>query len=74
MKVELSLDFIQIRYEDLINDIHGETDKLFTYLNISSDANVNQFHLHARNKIINTSSNAQVIQPLYQDAKYKWKN
>jgi Sulfotransferase family len=74
IKSELALDFIQVRYEDLIEDLDVETRRLFDFLGTAPSKGVDKFYIHAQRKVINTASNAQVIKPLYQGSKYKWKN
>lgn len=68
------LDSITIKYEDLLNDINSVTNSLFSYLRVSESADVENFHQHAKQKVINTPSSSEVSQPLYQSSKYKWKN
>ncbi len=74
MKSELALNFIQIRYEDLIENLDVETHRLFDFLGTTPSEEVDKFYIHAQRKVINTASNAQVTKPLYQNSKYKWKN
>jgi Sulfotransferase family len=74
MKADLSIEFIEVRYEDLVADIHAETERLFKFLGVKYTKNVEEFHLHANRKVINTASKAQVTEPLYSGSVYKWKN
>ena len=70
----LPLDYHRIRYEDLIADVEGETRKLLAFLGVNWDDSVLNHTEHARQRsAINTPSYHQVTQPIYQDAKYRWK-
>lgn len=74
LKNEYSLNLIQIRYEDLISDLKKETNRLFEFLALDNVSDVGDFHLMAKQKVINTPSSSQVTKPLYNDSKFKWKN
>lgn len=70
----LPLDYHRIRYEDLIEDVPGETRGLLDFLGIDWNDAVLDHTEHARQRAaINTPSYHQVVQPVYQNAKYRWK-
>ena len=70
----LPLDYHRIRYEDLIEDVPGETRRLLDFLGIDWNDAVLDHTGHARQRAtINTPSYHQVVQPVYQNAKYRWK-
>ncbi|MES2369239.1 MAG: sulfotransferase [Pseudomonadota bacterium] len=69
----LSLDYHRIRYEDLVSNFEGETRALLQYIGVEWDENVRNHTEHAiKRGRIGTASYQQVVQPLYQHAKYRW--
>jgi tetratricopeptide (TPR) repeat protein len=71
----LQLDFHESRYEDLVDNLEKESRALLEFLRVPWDERVLNYHTHARNKdFINTPSYSQVTQPVYQGAKYRWRN
>lgn len=70
----LPLHCQRIRYEDLITNFEAETRALLEFLGVGWSDTVLEHTQHAQQRgIINTPSYHQVIQPLYQHAKYRWK-
>jgi tetratricopeptide (TPR) repeat protein len=70
----LPVDYHRVRYEELITDVVGETRKLLAFLDIEWTDAVLSHTEHARQRrTIDTPSYQQVTQPIYQDAKYRWK-
>jgi len=69
------LDFHMIRYEDLVVDMPAEIEKLLQFLGLEWEESLTDYQKTAlkRGKI-NTPSYSQVVQPLYKDASYRWKN
>ena len=64
-----------VRYEDLVIDMPTEIEKLLQFLGLEWEASLSDYQKTAleRGKI-NTPSYSQVVQPLYKDASYRWKN
>lgn len=70
----LPLHYHQIRYEDLIEDMVAETRKLLDFLGLPWDDAVLEHTEHARQRgSINTPSYHQVVQPIYQHSKFRWR-
>lgn len=69
----LPIDYHRIRYEDLVADNARETQRLLEFLGLEWNESVLRHDEHARTRGINTPSYHQVTQPIYQDAKYRWK-
>ena len=63
----------EIRYEKLVADFDFEVSNLLEFLNLEWDPNIREYSKTAisRGKI-NTPSYAQVVQPLYRDASFRW--
>lgn len=71
---QLPLQVHPIRYEDLIEDVPTQSRALLDFLGLSWDDAVLQHTEHARQRgAINTPSYHQVVQPIYQRSKYRWK-
>ena len=72
-RADLPLDYYQIRYEDLIDDVEQETRRLLEFLGVPWHDAVLHHTEHARQRgVIGTPSYHQVTQPIYQRAKYRW--
>ncbi len=69
----LPIDYHSIRYEDVVADKASETQQLLDFLGLEWSENVLRHDEHARTRNITTPSYHQVTQPIYQDAKYRWK-
>lgn len=69
-----ALNVHTIKYEDVVADLENEARKLIQFLELDWHDAVLDFQSHARQRAkINTPSYEQVIQPIYQRAKYRWK-
>ena len=69
----LDLDFHAVRYEDLIDDFEGQVRGVLDFLGLAWDDSVLAYADHARDRgHINTPSYAQVTQPIYGRARYRW--
>lgn len=70
----LPLNYHQIRYEDLIEDLPVQARGLLDFLGLDWHDAVLKHTEHARQRgAINTPSYHQVVQPIYQRSKYRWK-
>lgn len=71
---QLPLQFHTIRYEDLIEDVPSQSRALLDFLGLPWDDAVLEHTARARQRgAINTPSYHQVVQPIYQRSKYRWK-
>jgi len=72
---EYNLNVHTIRYEDLLNDLKGESSPLLNFLGLNWESKMEDYRATALKRgRINTPSYAQVSQPIYKDAKYRWVN
>jgi len=70
-----NLSVHQIKYEDLLEDLSGETSALLKFLNLDWEDQMENYQDTALKRgRINTPSYSQVVQPIYKDAKYRWLN
>ncbi len=63
-----------IRYEDLVADFEGETERLLDFLGVGWDDAVRDYREHARTRPISTPSYHQVVQPLYTRSIGRWQH
>lgn len=68
------LPFHTTKYENLVADLEGEARGLLNFLDVEWDDKILDYQSHARSRgIINTPSYAQVMEPVYKRAAYRWK-
>ena len=74
-RYEYNLNVHTIRYEDLLEDLKGESSALLTFLDLTWETNMEEYRATALKRgRINTPSYSQVSQPIYKEAKYRWVN
>ncbi len=66
--------FYMVRYEDLVENPKEEIKDLLEFLDLPWDEGVLRFHENEDKDIVTSASYAQVNQPLYKSALYRWKN
>lgn len=74
IKQQMTLDFIEFRYEDAISEFESTFRKVFEFLGVVWDPVVISFHKHAAEKIIATPSRTQVTKPLYSSSVNRWQH
>ncbi|NNJ64088.1 MAG: sulfotransferase, partial [Xanthomonadales bacterium] len=71
----LPLEMHTIRYEDLVTDTEARMRALFDFLQCPWDARILEHHREVRRRgTIDTPSYHQVSQPIYTQARYRWRN
>ena len=70
---ELGIEILYVKYENLVDDLQGEMEKVFSYIGFIPSDDYLGFHQHAKNKFVTSASRGQTSQPIYQSSKYKWK-
>lgn len=63
-----------IRYEALVDDVELAARGLCTFLGLGWDDTMLRFQETARRRRINTPSYHQVVQPIYQSARQRWRH
>ena len=72
---EYNINVHTIRYEDLLEDLKGESSDLLIFLDLIWETNMEDYRATALKRgRINTPSYSQVSQPIYKEAKYRWVN
>ncbi len=70
-----SVNFHIIRYEDLVKNFDIETKKIFDYLELEWNSNINDFYLTGKNRTdISTPSYDQITSPIYSRSIGRWNN
>jgi tetratricopeptide (TPR) repeat protein len=65
---------IEVRYEDLVDNLEASARRVLDFLGLSWDARVMRFHEHASSKIVRSPTFAEVTKPLYRASVGRWKN
>lgn len=66
--------YLEIRYEDVVNDVKYHAQRTLEFLDIPWDAQVLHFDQHARAKTVHSPTHADVVKPIYTGAVGRWKN
>jgi tetratricopeptide (TPR) repeat protein len=69
---EMSLRYLQLRYEDMIDDQDGQIRRLLGFIGEDYDARCLAFHENRR--YARTASYAQVSEPLYDRSRYRYRH
>jgi len=70
----LSLQWVELRYEDVLHDLEGQFRPIFTKMGLKWSAECSEFYRHSQRKIIKTPSFDQVTRPLYTSSVHRWRN
>ena len=66
--------YLEVRYEDMVDDLEAVARKTLNFLNVPWDDCVLDFNKHARQKLVRSPTYADVIQPVYKRALNRWRN
>lgn len=70
----LSLQWMELRYEDVINDIEGQFRPIFNKIGLEWSVECSEFYRHSQGKVIKTPSFDQVTRPLYNSSVDRWRH
>jgi len=70
----LKFDFLETRYEDIVDDLEGSARRLLEFVDLDWDESVLQFYQSARSRQVHTPSYQGVTQPIYRGSIAKWKH
>ena len=65
---------IEVRYEDMVEDLESNARKVLEFLGCSWNEQVMRFDEHARGKLVRSPTYADVTKPIYNTAVGRWKN
>jgi hypothetical protein len=69
-----TLDYIEVRYEDTVQDLEGQARRIIDHLGIEWYDGVLAFHEVARQREISTPSAVAVVEPVHTRAIGRWRN
>ncbi len=66
--------YLELRYEDMVDDLESVSRKSLDFLGVPWDANVLHFDEHARQKQVRSPTYADVAKPVFKTAVGRWRN
>jgi tetratricopeptide (TPR) repeat protein len=73
LRDKMTLQYLEIRYEDTVDDFPRQARALIDFLGVAWDEGVLAFHEGARQRFISTPSAAAVSQPVHRGALARWR-
>ena len=70
----LSMSWMELRYEDVLNDMEGLFRPVFEKLDLEWVSECEQFYQHAQTRTVSTPSFDQVTKPIYHSSVQRWRN
>jgi hypothetical protein len=74
LKLKIQNPYLEIRYEDLVNETGTSARGILEFLEIPWDPRVLDFNQHAKNKNVYSPTFSEVVKPIYKNAVGRWKN
>jgi len=74
MKPKIPGRFIEVRYEDMVEDLETVARQTLEFLGVPWDARVLEFHEHAQKKAVRSPTRADVKKPIYRGAVGRWRH
>jgi tetratricopeptide (TPR) repeat protein len=74
VKARMTNPCLEVRYEDMVEDLESVARKTLNFLGVPWDAKVLGFDEHARQKTVRSPTYADVTQPVYKRAMGRWRN
>jgi hypothetical protein len=74
LKPMLEGRYLEVRYEDMVEDLDSVARKTLDFLGLPWDECVLGFDKHARQKVVRSPTYADVTQPIYKRAKGRWQH
>lgn len=65
--------WMQLRYEDLVEDAEREARRVLSFLDLPWDAEVLGFHQHAKAKFVSSPTYEDVTKKIYRGAMQRWR-
>ncbi len=72
MKARMVNPCLEVRYEDMVEDLESVARKTLGFLDVPWDAGVLGFDEHARKKVVRSPTYADVAKPVYKRAVGRW--
>ena len=74
VKPMLASPWLEVRYEEVVEDLESVSRRTLEFLGLSWDAGVLRFHEHAAQRRIRTPTYADVTKPVFRTAMGRWRN
>ena len=74
VKPMLKNPHVEVRYEDMVEDLELVSRRVLEFLEISWDERVLRFHEHARQKLVRSPTYADVTRPVFKRAVGRWQH
>ena len=74
IKPFLKNPWLEVRYEDMVEDLEAVARRTLDFLGVPWDAGVLGFDEHARKKTVRSPTYADVAKPVYKTAMGRWRN
>jgi hypothetical protein len=65
---------LEVRYEDLVDDLESVARRAMEFLGVTWDARVLGFNEHARGKVVRSPTYAEVAKPVFKGAVGRWRH
>jgi tetratricopeptide (TPR) repeat protein len=66
--------WLEVRYEDMVNDLKSASRRVLDFLNVPWDERVLRFDEHARQKLVRSPTYAEVTKPVFKTAIGRWRH
>jgi tetratricopeptide (TPR) repeat protein len=66
--------WLEVRYEDMVNDLESVSRRTLDFLGVPWDKSVLRFDEHARQKTVRSPTYADVTKPVFKTAVGRWRN
>jgi tetratricopeptide (TPR) repeat protein len=74
IKPKMPGPWLEVRYEDLVDDLESAARRTLEFLGVPWDARVLGFDKHAQTKIVRSPTYAEVKKPVFKTAVGRWRN
>lgn len=70
----LGLDYLEVRYEDLVQNFRPTLERVFRFLDVEWNDSVLEYHEIAKTGFSRTPSYQDITRPVYQQSVGRWRN
>ncbi len=74
MAPRLPNPYLEVRYEDLVEDLETVSRGVLDFLGVQWDERVLRFNEHARKKLVRSPTHQEVTKPVFKGAVGRWRN
>jgi len=74
MAPRLPNPYLEVRYEDLVEDLQSVSRRVLDFLGVPWDERVMRFHEHAQKKLVRSPTYQDVTRPVSKGAVGRWRN